>query len=202
MSLLFFALVSLISDCFFFFSFFCYFFFFFSYFFFFFFFFSSRRRHTRCGRDWSSDVCSSDLIAPSRKIDTFERTGTSFMGHIHYLFADTPVFLYNECITGLQLLHLTGANIECGLNNRSLRGHHHDFVVHIVGSGADPVGITHNKGIAMPKKSPNHIAPIPAATRTFQDFTDIQTLFDQCRDLPVAVTFILKLPEQQLILLI
>src|SRR2546422_8166173 len=29
----------------------------------FFFFFSSRRRHTRCSRDWSSDVCSSDLDA-------------------------------------------------------------------------------------------------------------------------------------------
>src|SRR3712207_6911100 len=29
--------------------------------FFFFFFFSSRRRHTRYWRDWSSDVCSSDL---------------------------------------------------------------------------------------------------------------------------------------------
>src|SRR5690625_7472157 len=28
----------------------------------FFFFFSSRRRHTRWPRDWSSDVCSSDLI--------------------------------------------------------------------------------------------------------------------------------------------
>src|SRR6266699_5263519 len=27
------------------------------------FFFSSRRRHTRCGRDWSSDVCSSDLLS-------------------------------------------------------------------------------------------------------------------------------------------
>src|SRR5207245_3110363 len=26
------------------------------------FFFSSRRRHTRCYRDWSSDVCSSDLF--------------------------------------------------------------------------------------------------------------------------------------------
>src|SRR3989449_4416227 len=26
------------------------------------FFFSSRRRHTRCSRDWSSDVCSSDLM--------------------------------------------------------------------------------------------------------------------------------------------
>src|SRR5262245_7276822 len=31
-----------------------------------FFFFSSRRRHTRCLSDWSSDVCSSDLI-----VDTF-----------------------------------------------------------------------------------------------------------------------------------
>src|SRR5207245_6962438 len=26
------------------------------------FFFASRRRHTRCYRDWSSDVCSSDLV--------------------------------------------------------------------------------------------------------------------------------------------
>src|SRR5690606_40771617 len=28
----------------------------------FYFFFSSRRRHTRFSRDWSSDVCSSDLV--------------------------------------------------------------------------------------------------------------------------------------------
>src|SRR5690606_40767357 len=34
---------------------------FYLYLFFFFFFFSSRRRHTRFSRDWSSDVCSSDL---------------------------------------------------------------------------------------------------------------------------------------------
>src|SRR5690606_39836318 len=32
-----------------------------------FFFFSSRRRHTRFSRDWSSDVCSSDLL---RRIPT------------------------------------------------------------------------------------------------------------------------------------
>src|SRR5215813_14687501 len=36
---------------------------------FYFFFFSSRRRHTRCGRDWSSDVCSSDL---AREADAME----------------------------------------------------------------------------------------------------------------------------------
>src|SRR3712207_9421466 len=31
-----------------------------------FFFFSSRRRHTRYWRDWSSDVCSSDLLLEHR----------------------------------------------------------------------------------------------------------------------------------------
>src|SRR5437016_9284968 len=36
--------------------------------FFFFFFFSSRRRHTRLVSDWSSDVCSSDLIFPRSRM--------------------------------------------------------------------------------------------------------------------------------------
>src|SRR5207249_8937351 len=36
----------------------------------FFFFFSSRRRHTRSKRDWSSDVCSSDLLP--RRIHEFQ----------------------------------------------------------------------------------------------------------------------------------
>src|SRR3984893_11683377 len=33
------------------------------------FFFSSRRRHTRWPRDWSSDVCSSDLVEPEEDIE-------------------------------------------------------------------------------------------------------------------------------------
>src|SRR5699024_10816910 len=33
------------------------------------FFFSSRRRHTRSKRDWSSDVCSSDLVTVLRGLD-------------------------------------------------------------------------------------------------------------------------------------
>src|SRR5690554_7263238 len=32
------------------------------------FFFSSRRRHTRCARDWSSDVCSSDLVTEAGEL--------------------------------------------------------------------------------------------------------------------------------------
>src|SRR5690606_40033236 len=33
--------------------------------------FSSRRRHTRFSRDWSSDVCSSDLHKPSPRHDFY-----------------------------------------------------------------------------------------------------------------------------------
>src|SRR2546422_10328697 len=40
---------------------------------FFFFFFSSRRRHTRCSRDWSSDVCSSDLaVHPAVPVNSIQ----------------------------------------------------------------------------------------------------------------------------------
>ena len=41
------------------------------------FFFSSRRRHTRLRRDWSSDVCSSDLSPPS--IDYIKESGGLFL---------------------------------------------------------------------------------------------------------------------------
>src|SRR5690606_40802292 len=37
------------------------------------FFFSSRRRHTRFSRDWSSDVCSSDLTTIRRELDTMQQ---------------------------------------------------------------------------------------------------------------------------------
>src|SRR2546429_2495390 len=46
---------------------------------FFFFFFSSRRRHTRCSRDWSSDVCSSDLSSTTGKRETAIREAARFI---------------------------------------------------------------------------------------------------------------------------
>src|SRR6266496_3250653 len=45
----------------------------------FFFFFSSRRRHTRSLRDWSSDVCSSDLVG--RQVLGQQRVQTRDPGH-------------------------------------------------------------------------------------------------------------------------
>src|SRR5256884_970407 len=44
------------------------------------FFFSSRRRHTRCSRDWSSDVCSSDLDHPPEMLDLAVLVGRALHG--------------------------------------------------------------------------------------------------------------------------
>src|SRR5436305_5731885 len=41
------------------------------------FFFSGSRRHTRCGRDWSSDVCSSVLVATPQLPEEVRRQGVT-----------------------------------------------------------------------------------------------------------------------------
>src|SRR5690349_24420194 len=43
------------------------------------FFFSSRRRHTRSLRDWSSDVCSSDLVEIVAELDGIGTVGSRFL---------------------------------------------------------------------------------------------------------------------------
>src|SRR5437899_11543763 len=52
------------------------------------FFFASRRRHTRCLSDWSSDVCSSDLIV--RALPNAERVTLDVDLTSHYLKGDEP----------------------------------------------------------------------------------------------------------------
>src|SRR5690554_7701866 len=49
-----------------------------------FFFFSSRRRHTRCGRDWSSDVCSSDLVVDGVDAAPEQAGLAARVGHHHH----------------------------------------------------------------------------------------------------------------------
>src|SRR5207302_8262075 len=48
----------------------------------FFFFFSSRRRHTRFSRDWSSDVCSSDLVEPANHREQEDRRSDSLVPRV------------------------------------------------------------------------------------------------------------------------
>src|SRR3989442_789614 len=54
------------------------------------FFFSSRRRHTRCGRDWSSDVCSSDLLDRllAGKLRQYKENSAPFANPEAWIFAN------------------------------------------------------------------------------------------------------------------
>src|SRR5690625_2206774 len=63
-----------------------------------FFFFSSRRRHTRWPRDWSSDVCSSDLGIPLKTIQ--EKNNCEIKIEI------------NESVTSFMLYDSTGSKWE------------------------------------------------------------------------------------------
>src|SRR2546427_2355955 len=66
-----------------------------------FFFFSSRRRHTRFDCDWSSDVCSSDLIGDKGVFETFERMAEQIEHEERKLIAAAEV---NEDLTGDRLV--------------------------------------------------------------------------------------------------
>src|SRR5699024_484033 len=68
---------------------------------FFFFFFSSRRRHTRSKRDWSSDVCSSDLKYMSwpcwfvlSNLYIYQSFDSSYCSPLHTFLSD---FLFFPC---------------------------------------------------------------------------------------------------------
>src|SRR2546429_1882226 len=56
-----------------------------------FFFFSSRRRHTRCSRDWSSDVCSSDLAGVDLPLEKIAHVAEQIPRAVLFVLADPDI---------------------------------------------------------------------------------------------------------------
>src|SRR5690625_6996884 len=65
-----------------------------------FFFFSSRRRHTRWPRDWSSDVCSSDLDQKGKIVDALDEKSQKLKKHNQQLLEDVDQKI-NKMVTNL-----------------------------------------------------------------------------------------------------
>src|SRR5699024_11779964 len=79
------------------------------------FFFSSRRRHTRSKRDWSSDVCSSDLITMVRIHKVFDyrqaETGTARVSgtcfiHSVETFENPGDTFFRDAYTGVAYIYM------------------------------------------------------------------------------------------------
>src|SRR3989442_13533884 len=65
---------------------------------------SSRRRHTRCGRDWSSDVCSSDLLGFEPAFVTPVNPDGTPTAMIPLGSNPDGRFFESQCFTGVQTL--------------------------------------------------------------------------------------------------
>src|SRR5256884_501740 len=67
-----------------------------------FFFFSSRRRHTRCSRDWSSDVCSSDLSGGGAAYTASKHGVVGLTRQLAIAYADRGVTVNAICPGAIQ----------------------------------------------------------------------------------------------------
>src|SRR5256884_5929590 len=84
------------------------------------FFFSSRRRHTRCSRDWSSDVCSSDLGAPMHYDVVFD---VNTVGYEAWLFpAGMLIFAVIAVLVVRSVPPRPGVVVTPGVGRASCRG--------------------------------------------------------------------------------
>src|SRR2546421_11083601 len=87
----------------------------------FFFFFSSRRRHTRSDRDWSSDVCSSDLVTyRPLSINDLKGKRRSVIGRP---IPDLEIYLLDEHLYPVPVgvhgeIYVGGAGLSAGYLNR------------------------------------------------------------------------------------
>src|SRR2546429_470175 len=79
------------------------------------FFFSSRRRHTRCSRDWSSDVCSSDLVDALGR--PFVERSSSLILNCHGCRYQSKHYVLKNMWVKLEIPHP-----ETGQPPRSVRG--------------------------------------------------------------------------------
>src|SRR5699024_11460992 len=69
-----------------------------------FFFFSSRRRHTRSKRDWSSDVCSSDLITYSESLTKSPRSDIGNASSFSYVSPSKLIRCPHAIIPSIKLI--------------------------------------------------------------------------------------------------
>src|SRR5690606_40429293 len=70
-------------------------------------FFSSRRRHTRFSRDWSSDVCSSDLALAFRGLGLAKALGEHLL--------DLSIYRHGQAVGSDQLEEALGLGSMAGL---------------------------------------------------------------------------------------
>src|SRR5690606_40402273 len=91
-----------------------------------FFFFSSRRRHTSFSRDWSSDVCSSDLIVVDETISGCEVTLPAMNKPLEHVLSTLARLRQGSVVKIQETWHLRGRSEERRVGKVWKHGWHED----------------------------------------------------------------------------
>src|SRR5690606_39788796 len=83
------------------------------------FFFSSRRRHTRFSRDWSSDVCSSDLSSDGGEAGP----GITEPDVHQWFFQEAETFIVRRIDFRITVLHRPAFTTVRGMQNQRVVAH-------------------------------------------------------------------------------
>src|SRR5690606_39870500 len=89
--------------------------------------FSSRRRHTSFSRDWSSDVCSSDLgaatmaYAKEEPLPTIEKVELDRYLGTWYEVARKPLYFQNKCDRDVTATYTLNENGNIVVDNRCIK---------------------------------------------------------------------------------
>src|SRR3989337_1227865 len=138
---------------------------------------SSRRRHTRCYRDWSSDVCSSDLkgTRPAEKVNLAPTEPIRIMGGEQFM------------VQALQGRAITRGDVIAV----SIMGRKFDFVVVSFAPGADAVLVgPETEGQVEDKPAKEEEIKVPRVS-----YEDIGGLGDEVRKVREMIELPLRHPE-------
>src|SRR5438105_9378252 len=105
------------------------------------FFFSSRRRHTRSTRDWSSDVCSSDLTGLFARVNDGRRVGACWTSYAHRSSPSASLYVVAN---HLPALHHKFYAFEFRNVLQRVPGHRNDIGEFLFLNRADSVLPTHH----------------------------------------------------------
>ena len=95
-------------------------------------------------------------VGTATKVDALERAGAQFLGRHYLLQSAFAVFMYYQCLTWQQFMHVVTINIKSCLQHGTLAGQGDDLVVAVVEGGSDAPGVAHAEHLATTRESAHH----------------------------------------------
>ena len=95
-------------------------------------------------------------VGTATEVDALERAGAQFLGRHYLLQSAFAVFMYYQCLTWQQFMHVVTINIKSGLQHGALAGQGYNLVVAVVECGSYAPGVAYAEHLATTRQSAHH----------------------------------------------